>query len=451
MMIFIILVTQIILLGFSYIAKSNVLIRRMLIVFNAWWALLLVFSKMSPYGGYKISTDAYILIWIFIFVFNLVYIFTKSINNNGIQYTKEGFSNTYSESSIVKQYDKLILDNKALAFGIYIITAMLVYYAIKYSTIMSVGSILNARNERFYVGGLFGTTIELLFYNYIVSAFRYLFSFVISFSLLYDRVKTRHFWFSVVGLALYSYVGASRFPVVLLLVNILFLWIIRSFYNRRRINGKGFVRFIRIALIFGIGIFGMSYLTAFRRGVIGFNVNAVIDNFDILYDQMLGYSTGPLSGLSYLLDSRTITNHWFVGRAVVLNGFEEVFTYLLSFIGIHFTCAKNVLGAIANIQYRIGDRSMNALFTCIYWFFSDFGYIGVVLFSGLFAWVEKKAISRFVSKPNIFSLMLAIHVLYFMFMSNMIWQINNVDSLVYMLIIYLIHRGVKKVGFVEQG
>ena len=132
MMIFIILVTQIILLGFSYIAKSNVLIRRMLIVFNAWWALLLVFSKMSPYGGYKISTDAYILIWIFIFVFNLVYIFPKSINNNGIQYTKEGFSNTYSESSIVKQYDKLILDNKALAFGIYIITAMLVYYAIKY-------------------------------------------------------------------------------------------------------------------------------------------------------------------------------------------------------------------------------------------------------------------------------------------------------------------------------
>ena len=150
-MLYIILTTQIILLGFTYIIKTNGLIRRMLIVFNAWWALLLVYSKVSPYGGYRISTDAYILIWIFIFVFNFIFIFAKSIKNNGAQYTKEGFSNTYSESRIVKQYDKLVLDNKVLTFGIYIITAMLVYYAIKYSTIMSVGSILNARNERFYV------------------------------------------------------------------------------------------------------------------------------------------------------------------------------------------------------------------------------------------------------------------------------------------------------------
>ena len=449
-MIFIVLVTQIILLGFSYIAKTKALIRRMLFVFNIWWAILLIFSEISPYGGYKISTDAYILIWLFIFVFNSVFIISKSIKNNGAQYTKEGFSNTYSEDGIVKQYDKLILENKALTFSIYIMTAMLIYYAVKYSTIMSKGSILNARNERFYVGGLFGTTLELLFYNYIVSAFRYLFSFIISFSLLYDRVKTKQFLLSVIGLALYSYVGASRFPVVLLLVSVLFLWIVRSYYKRRTINGKSIVRFIRIALVFCAGIFGMSYLTAFRRGVLGFNVNAVLDNFDILYDQMLGYSIGPLSGLSYLLDSKTMGNHWFVGRAVVLNGFEEVFTYLLSFIGINFSCAKNVLGAIANVPYNIGNRSLNALFTCIYWFFSDFGYIGVVLFSGFFALVEKKAVSRFVSKPNIFSLMLAIHLLYFMFMSNMIWQINNVDSLVYMLMIYLLHRGVKKFGYVES-
>lgn len=449
-MIFLILISQIFFLGFTYLAKTKALIRRMLFVFNVWWAILLVFSKIAPYGGYKISTDAYILIWLFIFVFNVVYIFTKSISNHGAQNTNEGFSNTYSETGIAKQYDKLVLENKAITVSIYIITALLIYYAIKYSTIMSVSSILNARNERFYVGGLFNTTIELLFYNYIISAYRYLFAFIISFSLLYDRVKTRQFWISVIGLALYSHVGASRFPVVLLLVDILFLWIIRSFYNRRKINGKSVTRLVRISLIFCVAIFGMSYLTAFRRGELRFNMNAVIDNFDILYNQIWGYSIGPLSGLSYLLDSRTMTNHWFFGRAVVLNGFEEVFTYALSFVGIHLSCAKNVLGAIANVQYRIGDRSMNALFSCIYWFFSDFGYIGVVLFSGIFAWVEKKAISRFISKPNIFSLMLAIHLLYFMFMSSMIWQINNVNSLVYMLMIYLLHRKVKIYGYADM-
>ena len=238
--------------------------------------------------------------------------------------------------------------------------------------------------------------------------------------------------------------------MVLLLVNILYLWIIRSYYNRRTINGKSAFRFIRIALIFSAGIFGMSYLTAFRRGALGFNVNAVLGNFDILYDQILGYSTGPLSGLSYLLDTGTMENHWFVGRAVLLNGFEEVFTYLLSFVGIHISCAKNVLGAIANIQYGIGNRSMNALFTCIYWFYSDFGYLGVVLFTGVFAWTGKKVVSRFVSKPNIFTLMLAIHFSYFMFMSNMIWQINNVDSLVYMLIIYILHKKISQVGYAER-
>lgn len=448
-MILLILITQQMALILARMARTNPLIRRVLLVFNSWWGILLIYSFFSPYGGYKISTDAYFLIWIFILVFNAVFIFAKSKGYTGTTITKEGFSTNYSEKGIVRQYDILILENKIITGAICIAVIILIRYAIKYSTLISLGSILNARNERYYVGGLFGTTLELLFYNYVVSPFSFLFSFIISFSLLYDRIKTKQFWLSVIGIILYTYVGANRFPVVLLLVNIMYLWIIRSYYNRRKINGKSVSRFIRVVIIFCVGIFGMSYITAFRRGMIGFSLDAVIDNFDILSNQMLGYSIGPLSGFSYLLDSDIMRNHWFAGRAVVLNGIDELFTYILSIIGIHIPCAKNVLGAIANEQYVIGNRSMNALFTCIYWFFSDFGYIGVVIFSGLFAWVEKKMVSRFVNAPNIFSLMLATHVLYFMFMSNMIWQINNVDSLLYMLIICLLNKKVAKIGYVD--
>jgi len=444
MMIYLILLTQVLFVAMAFASRTNPLLRRTLIVFNAWWALLIVLSGIAPYGGYRISTETYLLIWLFILVFNTIYIFTKPARKKWRGKNMEASTYVYSEDEISRQYDQLILKNKFITIALYFITFILVYYAIKYSTIMSIGSFLDARNERFYVGGLFGTTIELLFYNYVISAFRYLFSFVIAFSLLYNRIKTKHFLICVLDLALYAYIGASRFPVILLLVNIFFLWIIRSFYNRRKMDGRSIGRLLKISLIFFAGIFGMSYLTAFRRGVLGFNVNAILDNFSILYQQILGYSVGPLSGLSYLLDTEVMVNHWFLGRAVVLNGFDELITYILSFVGIHISCAKNVLGAIANVQYHIGSASLNALFTCIYWFFSDFGYVGVVLFTGIFAWVEKKAVSNFVYQPNIFSLMLAIHVLYFLFMSNMIWQINNVDSLLYILMIYLLYKRGKK-------
>lgn len=450
-MLLVILLTQVALTAISYrVNRSQKLIGTLYITFNIWWSLLLIVSYFFPYGGYKISSDTYILIWIFLTVFNSFFLLScsKKKSNHNINIVDDKKSLSKMER-LPQQYVHYILNNKKLTVILYVVTILLVFYAIRYSSIMTLDNVLNARNERFYVGGLFKSTYELLFYNFFVSAFRYYFSFVVAFSLLFGMVKNRQFILCLLDLLLYSYIGSSRLPLVLLIVSVLLMWIIRNSCHDKRKDTHNIKRFLFVICAVALGLFGMSYLTAFRRGMLDFSFKAVMDNFNILNDQILNYCIGPLSGLSYLYDSGVMKNHLFFGRAVILNGFDELLSYLLGFMGIHFSYAKNELGAISNVSYEIGNTTFNALFTCIYWFYSDFGIAGVFLFSGLFAYVEKRCIVLFLDRINIFSMMLLVHVAYFMMMSNMIWQITNLDSLLYIIVLSVMYKKTKNVSSIQ--
>lgn len=420
----------------AHISRQPLLVRRLFNIFNIWWIIVLVFSKIQPYGGYIVSEDTYLLFFLFLLVFGISFVLARNIDY--------GFQ--YEEAEIQNQYTIYIEENRELFILLMFCTVMLGYYAYRYSTIMTMDTFLNARNERFYVGGLFKSTIEILFYNFFVTMWKYFFAFVISFSIAFSRMKSKFFVFSVIDLILYTYIGSSRFPIVLLVINLIVIFIIKKTYGHEKITFASIRRFAFLILTMFIAVFLMAYITAFRRGVLTFNLSSISENFSILYDQMIGYSTGPISGLSYLQTSKLLYNHWFFGRAVLINGVEELLVNFAGFAGIPLSCAKYVLAEVANKNIIVGSETFNALYSCVYWFFADFGYIGVVIFSAIFGWVEKKCVSFYSNRPSLISLMLIVHVMYFMIASNMIWQINNVDSLLYIGLIYIIERKMKKEG-----
>ena len=242
-MLFIVLVTQLVLFIVTYrVNMSNKLVGTLYVAFNMWWSILLIVSYFAPYGRYKISFNTYILIWLFLSVFNIFFSLSCSKKNkydNTLNY--KNFQSKNEELS--RQYVQYLLNNKKLTIILYAITIILLYYTIRYGSIMTKENILNARNYRFYVGGLFKSTYELLFYNFIVSAFRYYFAFVVAFSIIFGMVKNLQFMLCLIDLFLYSYIGSSRLPLGLLIISILIMWIIRNSYHSKQTDTNNVKRF----------------------------------------------------------------------------------------------------------------------------------------------------------------------------------------------------------------
>lgn len=435
-MIFVIFLFQLIMIFIMVAIKHNSFDTKIFVLFSALWIALLTLAHILPFAGYHMSLDAMILCWLFLAFFDFGYVFGSS------KYRRREY--VLSEKSIVEQYRDLFLNSAKFKVYLILLAVALLIYAFRYQQAVIIGDFLDARNARYYVGSVFRSTIELLFYNYIISASSFLVTFIIAFSIVFSQIKNKVFFISILNFVLFAFIGAGRFPIVMLMIEVVVLELVKIHYFGKRFTIKKIRNFIVICVAVFAAIFGMAYLTAVRRSVTLNSNEMISEMFKILWDQVVGYNTGSFSALSYMYDSGRMYNHLYIGKAVLLNGFDELLSYLFGLVGIPYECSKFTLGEIANIRIYFGNASFNALYTCIYWFFSDFGYTGVIIFSAIFGIVERKSVNKFDINPDIFSLMLMTHILYFLFVAHMIWQINNVDSLVYIATIVAMKNKVVK-------
>ncbi|HAV90638.1 MAG TPA: hypothetical protein DCW44_05145 [Eubacterium sp.] len=429
---FVIIIFFQLLICFLAVVTSKKNIGKWIIFFNAWWIFLLLFNYVFPFGNYSVSDKAYICFGLFLFFTTFGYLLFGS--------KKESKYLRNSYDTIEQQFENIIINNKMIKLIILFSVVLLLYYAYRYSVYMGRTSVLNARLARFYVGNVFSSIIELLFFNYIISASRFLFAFIIAFGVVFGKIHNFSFVFSVVGLVVYSYIGGSRFPFVLLTMEIIFLFIINKESKLEKNALKRIIRFFLIMIVGFLIYFFMLYFTAYRLGMKGIDKSFLSSASETLYDQIIGYNIGPLSSFSSSLDSGILYNHYYFGRCAVLNGVDELISNILSFIGIHFRSARYAIGEIAAQQVSVGEKSFNALYTSVYWFFADLGFIGISIYSFVFGAIEKKVVVRFYKEKNIWTLMLVLHCLYFLIMSNFTWEINTMDSLVYIIFLFVFVR-----------
>lgn len=438
-MVFGIIITQVMLSIISFIVnRKNV--AKWIAVFNLWWVFLLLLSTIIPFGGYNTSGNGEILIWIFLMCTTVGYVFQT--NRKGISMS--------SGKELDQNFDKLILQNKKVKMLLLLFTLLLGIYAIRFSQYINSTNILNARVARYYVGGVFSSTIELLFFNYVIASSRFFAIFIIAYSVIYGRVWNSLCWLSIINLFLYSFVGGSRFPIVMLGVEIVILALYKKQMKPKKqkrftTNWKEIKRKLLFIVCIFIVIFGILYFTAYRLGMTQYDSEMMWESFEEFYKQSIGYNTGPIAALDKTLEDGILTNHHYFGQAVLLNGIDEIFANTLSAIGISYSSARYVIGELASKSVMLGNISFNALYTCIFWFYSDMGIIGVIFYSLLFGILVGKVVRIFEDRPTLWSLMLNAHILYFFIMSNITWEVNTVDSLLYILFILFYFR--KKESF----
>lgn len=433
-MILCIIITQVMLLVISFVVnRKNIF--KWILLFNSWWILLLLLNTIAPYGGYKTSGNGEFLIWIFLIFTTIGYIWQK--NKKAI--TRK------NENDLSEHFDKLILKNIWVKMLMLVFTLILSIYAIKFERYINSTNVLNTRIARYYVGGVFNSTVELLFFNYVVAASRFFSMFVIAYGVIFGRIKNTLFFLSAINLFLYSFIGGSRFPFVMLGVEMIIIGLYKKQFNRNKnsslkINWKK----IRGSLIFLICVlavaFMMLYFTAYRLGMTKYDAELLWESFDEFYNQSVGYNIGPIAALDKTLENGILKNHFYLGQAVLLNGIDEMLANVFSVIGIPYSSARYALGALTATPITLGNSSFNALYTCVFWFYSDMGIAGVILYSLLFGLVVGRVVRLFEYKPSLWGLMLNSHILYFFIMSNMTWEINTVDSLIYILLIVFYFR-----------
>lgn len=417
----------------------NKIYKSFYLLFNFFWLSISILSYIMPTGNRIINSETYILIFLFLLFINTGYIFSNLFfHKNKAKVLNEKLS---IDSLIKTKWIKLYL---------IICFIILIYYGLKYTSLLSIYKGVDARNMRFFVGSLFNSTLELLFYNYIVTPSKYLSCFLISFYIYTGSIKLNKIIPLILIVFLSSYIGGGRFIIVYLMFSIITVLIL----NKKTINinnsilimnRKNIKIYIVVMFFILLSLGTMIYMTSFRNNVYTLSSNEISKFGEVLYKQVIDYNVGPIGALDYALDIGMLTNNNYFGRAVLFPFIEDFFQFSLGYLGISFTSVHMAIAEVLNQEILIGTTTFNALFSALYWFYCDLGMIGIVIYSFSFGIIVEYVIYLFLKYRSIFALGILIHVIYQFFTMNMNWTITSIDSILYLFVLIILFRKERKI------
>jgi oligosaccharide repeat unit polymerase len=382
-------------------------------IYICWWALLLIISTFNPYGLYTVSDKTYLLLILNITMFTFGFILSghkqKASNINNIDAIYRIF---HSFKSLLKKRIFIII--------LLLFTIILGYYYIRYNSVIKNYGLFDARTIRYYVGYLFGSTIEVLFYNYFIEGSSYFIIFAVAFSIVWGRINNIIFYLLILNFFFYSAVGAGRTAIIDIGLNVVFLFIIKkiispkdplsqnSFSRRFQHINKRRIYYIVLALI---AFYGLAvYLTSFRTGLPEISVENFIIGNDVLARQIIVYCTGPFRALEYAITNFQGTFGFQYGR-LTFAAFDELIGYFFRYLGVDYQVMNHLMGSFISGSIQIGNnQSFNALYTCIFNFYFDFGIIGVIILPFLYGLLFRKIIVNIEYKPTLTNLFILIVV-----------------------------------------
>ena len=327
--------------------------RRIFILFNLFWVALLLLSYAIPYGDHKISDQTYFIFSVFLISINFGYL------NGKIFLKKEGAG--IAQENKVFDFDS-VLSNKIIIMYLTIIMALYVFYGIRYTTVTNEIGGVEARNLRFFVGPLFPTTIELLIFNYIISPTRFLASLIVALEVYKEKFKIIPTSICLVIIFLSTYIGGGRFEIMYFLLCLLLAFVIKPPCVKFKNDGditcypKGFL-FRAIIIIAGLAmIIVAAYVTGYRRNQTSFEDFDLFENIGILFEQFTEYTVGSLGAFDVAMDTGIIENRFYLGRASVIGGIEELIQFFLRTIGVNFYSARTEIGVLFNDGVQVGKE-----------------------------------------------------------------------------------------------
>lgn len=380
--------------------------------------LLIIIPLFNPLGMYKVSGYTYLLIIIcttsFLLAFNII--------SKYMIKTKEDFNN--AQNKMLISLDKL-LKSKIFLFLTFIMFFIVTYYLIKYNIIIKDMSKLQIRMVRFI--DLFGSSIETLFFNYIIAGYVYIASIIFSVMLINKRYKNPIFILISFTILEFSLIGYSRM-VYLNIAIYIFINILLKSNLKELINLKNITKISVIFCAIFVMLFGMIYARICKNNVsVVDNIKKTIKNQS---EQIIEYSVGSFRLLDYFIKNgfEGLKYKYTYGQATFA-GIQEIILYPIKGMGAEINSFNNIMGKQTQIPIKIGeDTEFNAFYTCIMNFYLDYGFLGVIIFPILHSILIILSLNQYYRKKDIFSFILLNFVLLNLFFSIIRWNYQSGTS-----------------------
>lgn len=403
-------------------------------LFNLYWLTLIILTAIKPTGGHQISESTYFLLFLFLLSINAGFI-CGSLAKHDVR-----------QSSTVNLQQNIIniLKNRTVLLFHFVIFLVYIYYGVRYTVVIKTVGGINARNLRFFVGPLFTSTLELLIYFYIITPVKYLACFLVAMEIHVDYVKPIPTLIFTSIIILSSYIGGGRFELLYFLLSLLLVIIMKAFGVRFQRSWRLYINIKRVKqlswiLISLLGIILMAvFVTAFRQNQSSLNNGNFTKYLNVLSNQVINYNIGSIGAFDVALEQGIIENHFYMGRATVMGGIEELLTYILSVVGIPFNSARTMLGMRFNEVIHVGSATFNALFTALAYFYEDLGAVGVVIFSGGFGFCFGRQANR--AEFSIMDMALFFHMFYQYMIMNLNWYFTAGESIMYYFLVFTLSR-----------
>lgn len=401
-------------------------IKKISITYGTQILVLIIISLFNPLNMYTVSAYTYFLIIVctisFIIAFNKI--------SKHIIKSKKDFNQIENKKLI--SLDKL-LKSKILLVSIIIILIIVIYYLTKYNIIIKDMSKLDIRIVRF--NQLFDSSLEALFFNYIIAGSMYILSIIFSVLLVNKKVKNSIFILSAITIVLYSLIGYSRMVYFNILIYC-FINILLKPNLKELINVKNIIKIILIGCAVVIILFGMLYARICKSSAtIKDNISKTLKNQT---EQIVEYSVGSFRLLDCFIKNgfENFPKKHTYGQATFA-GIEEIILYPIKGIGVEIDSFNNIIGTYTQKFIKIGkNTNFNAFYTCIMNFYLDYGLIGVILFPILHSMLIIFSLKQYYLKKDIVSFMLLNFVLLNLFFSIIRWNYQSGTS-VFVLIVLI--------------
>jgi len=426
---------------FTNILIKDKLSRNVIGLYLIWWATWLLISTFNPFELYDVSINIYLLLLLNVSTFLMGYLSVLGKRQHEVL----NGSPLIDIKSMVKLYDRMVLSNKFFKLILVILFFILAYYFILYQKSVDLYGIGQARYLRFRVGGLFKLGIEIIIYNYVISTAIYLCISIISFSVLLGKIKSFIFLVSSLNLLLYAGIGAGRFILVMCAFSIIFAKLVSKVCAYKDYSGtmqqkKALKTGIIVGILIFLVILYCIYLTGYRMGIQEISIDAALSATKRFFNSVVLYCIGSFRALDYAFKSGILGEEYFFGRAT-LAGIDEFLTLSLNTFGIDISTAITRIDSQIQEFFLVGNGQLfNALFTNVFWFYKDFGILGVVFIPFLHGRLLRLFLRKFRVLPTLPTFIICVLIFNAAMMSSLSWYFQTISSELALIIAYFWYK-----------
>ena len=136
----------------------------------------------------------------------------------------------------------------------------------------------------------------------------------------------------------------------------------------------------------------LSFISAARSGMIGFDSDSLETGKDVTLEQLVTYSSGPIAAFDYSIANNYVemVGGYKHGR-LTLTSLDRTMCFFLRKLGFHAEEAMNSVGELKqNYWIQLGGVRFNALYTSCFIYYLDFGVWGVLILPFILGYIFRK-------------------------------------------------------------